>query len=574
MKVPSPRRMLSPVLLLGAGRGEATCGILYLAGFLRRNGVEAFVRLYDDDGTEEEMEQSLAELLSHVRPRLVGISMKWFNHLSRGLFIAQTVRAYDADIRIVVGGNSASYYWRELAQYDCIDDIVLGDGERPLLALAQGVRSPPNCVTRDKDGNALRAPLEYVQSVKSDEVYYSNFDDIFLSGMDRHSFSGWVQPGKGCSENCVYCGGTRGMEQAAFGRPTSFLRPVQSVRKDHLEIADRSWQLRYDFAGGTEAFLSAAWQGFNLSNHSVTYFLWGVPPPSLMESLARTFERVYVVLDIGCFGQSQRQDLMRRGLLKPCPTDQELLRTVEFCRQFQNLKLEVCGIAGLPHSTAQALKEELPLVDKLLELGCDVGCQRLESQPGALVTQHAKRFGMVADAHTFEGFVSWFGDRGHATDAEFPMVRFSDAQWEHKTQRAFERLYSTISAVKRPTRASENSVWSSTAQAKVVTTLGDWLGQYRVPASLRNETVHVFRSRDGAGLACALGRGASRFESRYVYTGVPGATAAAVLELFEKPLSKRDAIAQLARHKRLPTGHASEAIEGLIDGGFLARQVT
>ena len=30
-------RTLSPVLLIGAGTGEATCGILYLAGYLRRN---------------------------------------------------------------------------------------------------------------------------------------------------------------------------------------------------------------------------------------------------------------------------------------------------------------------------------------------------------------------------------------------------------------------------------------------------------------------------------------------------------------------------------------------------------
>src|ERR1044072_9518862 len=41
------RRALSPVLLLGAGTGEATCGSLYLAGYLRRGGIEAFVRLYD-----------------------------------------------------------------------------------------------------------------------------------------------------------------------------------------------------------------------------------------------------------------------------------------------------------------------------------------------------------------------------------------------------------------------------------------------------------------------------------------------------------------------------------------------
>ena len=152
-------RSLTPVLLLGAGRGEATCGILYLAAYLRRNGIEAFVRLVDDDADDDTIAQALTALLSHVKPKLVGISLKWFNHLSRGLLIAQTLREIDPDVRIVVGGNSASYFWRELGAYDCIDDIVLGDGERPLLSVCRQDKSPPNCVTRAKDGSSQRAPL-------------------------------------------------------------------------------------------------------------------------------------------------------------------------------------------------------------------------------------------------------------------------------------------------------------------------------------------------------------------------------------------------------------------------------
>src|SRR5690349_8312156 len=117
------------VLLLGAGRGEATCGILYLAGFLRRNGIEAYVRLYDDDETDAQIRRSLEPILKRVKPRLVGLSFKWFNHLSRGLHIAKLIKKLDPDVRIVAGGNTASYYWRELSKQPGIDDVILGDGE-------------------------------------------------------------------------------------------------------------------------------------------------------------------------------------------------------------------------------------------------------------------------------------------------------------------------------------------------------------------------------------------------------------------------------------------------------------
>ena len=213
------RRPQSPVLLLGAGTGEATCGILYLASYLRRGGIEAFVRLYDRDETEDEVARSLEALVARVRPRLVGISLKWFHHVHRALLLARELRRIDPTIRIVVGGNTASHWWKELAAFDCIDHVVLGDGEQPLLAICQGDPAPPNCITRAADGSPRRLPLAYVQAAtNTEEVYYSNFDDIFLSQQDRDAFSGWVAPGKGCAENCLYCGGSSRNQREVFGR--------------------------------------------------------------------------------------------------------------------------------------------------------------------------------------------------------------------------------------------------------------------------------------------------------------------------------------------------------------------
>ena len=64
---------MSPVLLLGAGTGEATCGILYLASYLRRHGVEAYVQLTETDQSPEELEHILlgAGFLAVDRRRVV-----------------------------------------------------------------------------------------------------------------------------------------------------------------------------------------------------------------------------------------------------------------------------------------------------------------------------------------------------------------------------------------------------------------------------------------------------------------------------------------------------------------------
>ncbi|WNG44749.1 cobalamin-binding protein [Archangium minus] len=566
------RRVLSPVLLLGAGTGEATCGILYLAGYLRRGGIEAFVRLYDGDETEEEVSRSLEALVARVRPRLVGISLKWFHHVHRALLLARTLREIDPDIRIVVGGNTASFWWRELHAFDCIDHIILGDGERPLLALCQGEPSPPNCVTQAPDGTPRRLPLEYVQgATNSEDIYYSHFHDIFLSHQDRHAFSGWVAPGKGCGENCLYCGGARGNQKAAFGRAKPFLRSEESVRRDHQEIAQRTWQFRYDFSGSSAAFLQGTWAGVDLSRHSCMYFLWGVARMELIDALAQTFEHVHMVLDIGCFSEQQRHEQMRRGLLKPCASDQQLLELIDGCRRHKNLDIEVSGIAGLPFASAATLEEEVRLVERVMSLDCLVGYQRLEAQPGALATEHPARFDMVSEARTFTEFLEYFEQR-EPGDVSVPMLRFRDAALERAVQRTSEH----VDALARKHEEKKQRIalngrtrLKNTAPSTLRFKLGDWLGAHRVPAKVAQEQVTVVRSVNGTGLACAPSVNPRKFTDPTLDQGEDGKILLTTLATFEQPTTVASAVAQLGAKLKLDPHSAREVIEHLVDGRFL-----
>ncbi len=554
-------RTLSPVLLIGAGTGEATCGILYLASFLRRNGIEAFVRLTDADETDDEVARSLESLIAHVRPKLVGISLKWFHHVARARLIAKTLRKVDPSVQIVVGGNTATYFCQDLLAWDCVDHVILGDGEVPLLALCRGDEAPPNVVNK----NTPQRALAYVDGTTKADVYYSHFDDIFLSQLDRHSFSGWVAPGKGCGENCLYCGGTRGMQKATFGRAKPFLRPEQSVQKDHREIVPRTWQLRYDFAGSTAKFLEATWEGVDLSQHSTTYFLWGVPPPELAQTLSRHFKRAYMVLDIGCFSELQRQETMKRGLLKPCPTDRELFEVIERCRQFPNLQLEISGIAGLPFASHFTLDQERKLVDRVLGQGCSIGYQRLEAQPGALVTEHPDRFEMKTEARTFGEFLDYFEglEPGERT---VPMVRFLDAKLEAAVQRTSDEVDATVweAAAKKNDVAIEGRTrLINTAASTLQFELGAWLGPYRVPARVAKEPVTVVRSIDGAGLSCAPSVSRRKFSDPLLQQGEEGAALLDVLAAFERPTTVNAALT------KLKTPDAREVIDHLAAGKFL-----
>ncbi|CAM3403903.1 cobalamin-binding protein [Corallococcus sp. ZKHCc1 1396] len=565
-------RDLSPVLLVGAGTGEATCGILYLASYLRRGGIEAFVRLYDGDETEAEVVRSFEALVTRVRPKLVGISLKWFHHVDRALLIARTLRAIDPAIRIVVGGNSASYWWRELNAFDCFDHIVLGDGEKPLLAICQGDPTPPNCVTRNADGSPRRLPLAYVQgATNTEDVYYSHFNELFLSQMDLNSFSGWVAPGKGCGENCLYCGGARGNQKAAFGRAKPFLRSEESVRRDHQEIAGRTWQMRYDFAGSSAEFLDSTWAGVDLSRHCCTYFLWGVPRIELVEALARTFKRIYMVLDIGCFSEQQRLEQMGRGLLKPCAKDRELLDVIEASRRHPNLEVEISGIGGLPFASEATLAEELRLVQKVISLDCVVGYQRLEAQPGALVTEHPARFDMVSEARTFTEFVDYFEQR-EPGDVSVPMIRFKDAALEAAVQRTSDRVdalaWEHRDARKRLDIQGRTRL-VNTAPSKKQFTLGDWLGAHRAPAKVAQEPVTVLRSVDGITLSCAPSVSPRKFSDPTLAQGQDGAILLAALAAFERPTTVATGVAQLGTRAKLDPHSAREVIDHLVDGRFL-----
>jgi hypothetical protein len=291
----------------------------------------------------------------------------------------------------------------------------------------------------------------------------------------------------------------------------------------------------------------------------------------LIDALARTFERVYMVLDIGCFSEQQRHEQMRRGLLKPCASDRELLELIDSCRRHRNLGVEISGIAGLPFASAATLEEEVRLVERVIRLDCVVGYQRLEAQPGALVTEHPARFGMVTEARTFTEFLEYF-ERREPGEVTVPMLRFGDAALEEAVQRTSDHVDALAwehRDARRRIAINGRTRLLNTAPSTRQFKLGDWLGHHRVPAKVAQEQVTVVRSVDGTGLACAPSVSPRRFTDPTLDQGEDGKILLTALAAFERPTTVASAVANLGAKVRIDPGSAREVIDHLVDGRFL-----
>lgn len=198
-------------------------GVLYLAGFLRDNGVDLSVidgfgtaprQLYRIDDklsasglTEDEILERLGE------PKLVGISVHSGMSHSFALRLAAKIRASRPDVVLIVGGHHASVVYQEFLE-GAFDYVCIGEGERTMLALIRYLRDNerdlsqiPGLAYDDKPP----AAQEFEQDL--DSLGFAAFDLLPLEnywklGMSHAPIRGRyivTSTSRGCPWACRFC---------------------------------------------------------------------------------------------------------------------------------------------------------------------------------------------------------------------------------------------------------------------------------------------------------------------------------------------------------------------------------
>lgn len=189
-------------------------------------------------------------------PVAFGIDLHWLPHAHGSIEIARIVKQCHPDTPVIFGGLSASYFHEELIRYPWIDYVVRGDStEEPITRLMYALKGKgrvddiPNLTYSTREGSVVVNPLEWVPDDMNDislDYSFSMRSVIrYRDMMGSVPFRDWLQypvcaslTCRGCTHNCVTCGGSAysfrthfGRKKVAFRDPELLVRDIEHVQK-------------------------------------------------------------------------------------------------------------------------------------------------------------------------------------------------------------------------------------------------------------------------------------------------------------------------------------------------------
>lgn len=229
-------------------------GLTSIAEYLERAGyrvriVNLAVRMLRDRSFNAEA------MIKGLKAPVFGIDLHWMVHCHGAIEIARLVKKYHPESKLLFGGFSSSYFYKELIDYPEIDYIIRGDStEEPIRQLMDSLRERkepekvPNLVWRDSLGKVQENPFSNVPSDLSD-VMLRHYDGVMRSVLRYRDlisylpFKDWLRypitaviTCRGCTHNCIICGGSAAAFRRIHQRDKPAFRTPEAVARDVRQI--------------------------------------------------------------------------------------------------------------------------------------------------------------------------------------------------------------------------------------------------------------------------------------------------------------------------------------------------
>ncbi|MFC1865106.1 TIGR04190 family B12-binding domain/radical SAM domain protein [Chloroflexota bacterium] len=230
-------------------------GLISIAEYMEKAGYKTRIiniawRMLKDDNFDAE------RFIMKLDADIFGIDLHWMVHAHGSVEIAKIVKKYHPEAKVVFGGFSSSYFYKELLIYPEIDFVLRGDStEEPMRQLMAAVKSGsppdtvPNLVWKDNAGNIVDNAFSHVPD-DIENVMIDHYQGMVRSVI-RHRdltsvvpFKGWLRypvtavfTCRGCNHNCVICGGSNAAFRTFLNREKTVFRSPQAVVRDIRSVS-------------------------------------------------------------------------------------------------------------------------------------------------------------------------------------------------------------------------------------------------------------------------------------------------------------------------------------------------
>lgn len=226
--IPSFKKSIYENTKIRAGRLDSPLlGLAVLAANLIKFGHET--KILDLNLVNDPL-LTLKNEIGHYKPHYVGITFvtPLFNEM---VYIANEIKKYSPDIKIIGGGAHASSLPKETLIDSYLDIVVIGEGDFTILDIVEGknLADIPGIAYKYNGEIFINPSRKYIADLDilpfpAWELY--NLKQYKTSRlMARRNPAGWIETSRGCPFSCCYC------NKSVFGRHFRVKSPERVVEE-------------------------------------------------------------------------------------------------------------------------------------------------------------------------------------------------------------------------------------------------------------------------------------------------------------------------------------------------------
>lgn len=399
-------------------------GFVSMVGYLEQNGYNArIVNLAVKMLKNPQF--NVEHFIKKLDATVYGFDLHWLANAAGSLDIAELVKRHHPDAPVLFGGLSSTYFHREIIDnFPQVDYILRGDTtEKPLMDLITHIESDKepedveNLTWRTSNGEKKINPMTYVPTEMDDLwIDYGEVIKLVLRHRDLESVLPYdsfmeypftaVLTCKGCTYNCITCGGSCYAFKNSFNRDRpGFKSPGKLVEEVNIisEYFKAPIFLIGDLRQGGKKWAESVLKGIKESDidNTITYELFDAVPDEWMRKLAGSTDKW--TLEIS---PESHDDGIRSIMGKPY-TIAQMEKTVENALEKGAEKMDVYFMVGLSGQTSESALGSIEYARHLYQkMGDNEKIYTFLSpmapflDPGSIVFENPRKYGFTKLYHT------------------------------------------------------------------------------------------------------------------------------------------------------------------------------
>lgn len=286
-------------------------GLFSLAGELVKNGFDTKILHL---GIEKYLNRNflLSEYVKENNIKFIAFTLQWYHQSYDVIETTRILKEKCPGIKISLGGLTSSFFAQEIMEkYPHIDFIIKGDGEVPIVKLAEALCNNtsfdniPNLYYRSNNeiifnGTGFIATSENISSYEffnSDRMlHFEQYSKIDYS-LDFSKDNQLVTPtsciviclGRGCLGKCIWCGGSYEAGKIISGRTVIAYRNIDHIISEiktmHEKFNIFTFRFGFDPDDNNRSYFIKLFKKLGLYNNNlnIMFDMEGLPDKQLLD---------------------------------------------------------------------------------------------------------------------------------------------------------------------------------------------------------------------------------------------------------------------------------------------------